>query len=37
MERKEEVQNSVAKFLNKNNSLEFCELDLLNDDGWDLL
>ena len=35
MERKEEVQNSVAKFLNKNNSLEFCELDLLNDDGWD--
>ena len=22
-------------FLNKNNSLEFCELDLLNDDGWD--
>ena len=35
MERKEEVQKSVSKYLNENNSLEFCELDLLNDDGWD--
>ena len=36
MERKEEVQKSVSKYLNENNSLEFCKLDLLSDDGWDL-
>ena len=35
MERKEEVQKSVSKYLNENNSLEFCKLDLLSDDGWD--
>ena len=35
MERKEEVQKSVSKYLNENNSLEFCKLDLLIDDGWD--
>ena len=31
MERKEEVQKSVSKYLNENNSLEFCKLDLLSD------
>ena len=27
MERKEEVKKSVSKYLNENNSLEFCKLD----------
>ena len=34
MNRKSEVINSVSKVVNCNDKIEFCELDLLKDDGW---
>ncbi len=33
--KKEEVINGIKKEVDPNGHLEFCELDLLKDDGWD--
>ncbi|MEK9727405.1 MAG: NAD-dependent epimerase/dehydratase family protein [Candidatus Margulisiibacteriota bacterium] len=35
MNRQQEVINALSKVVDTTNSLEFCELDLLKDDGWD--
>ena len=35
MARKSEVINSVSKIVDCDDRIEFCELDLLKDDGWD--
>ncbi|RAP31932.1 NAD-dependent epimerase [Candidatus Marinamargulisbacteria bacterium SCGC AG-410-N11] len=35
MSRKKEVQEALAKKVDIKDSLEFCELDLLKDHGWD--
>ena len=35
MARKSEVTNSVSKIVDCDDRIEFCELDLLKDDGWD--
>ena len=34
MNRKSEVINSISKVVDCNDKIEFCELDLLKDDGW---
>ena len=33
--REAEVRQAIAKEVDARNSLEFCKLDLLNDEGWD--
>jgi dihydroflavonol-4-reductase len=35
MERKVEVINSISKIVDCQDKIEFCELDLMNDKGWD--
>ena len=35
MERKAEVINSISKTIECKDKIEFCELDLMNDKGWD--
>ena len=35
MNRKQEVIDAISKEVDPTGSLEFCELDLLKDDGWD--
>ena len=35
MNRKNEIIESLSKIVDINDNLEFCELDLLKDDGWD--
>ena len=35
MNRKSEVLNSISRVVNCDNKIEFCELDLLKDHGWD--
>ena len=35
MNRKQEVIDAISKEVDPSGALEFCELDLLNDDGWD--
>ena len=35
MERKIEVINSISKIVDCQDKIEFCELDLMNDKGWD--
>ena len=35
MNRKDEIIKSLSKVVDINNNLEFCELDLLKDNGWD--
>ena len=35
MDRKQEIQDALADQIKKNESLEFCKLDLMEDDGWD--
>ena len=33
--REAEVRQAIAKEVEAKNNLEFCKLDLLNDEGWD--
>ena len=35
MKRQSEVLNSISKVVDCNDKIEFCELDLLKDEGWD--
>jgi len=35
MHRKDEIIDSLSKVVNIKDNLEFCNLDLLKDDGWD--
>ncbi len=35
LNRKKEIIDSISKVVNCNDKIEFCELDLLKDDGWD--
>ena len=35
MDRKKEVQEALSDSIKNDESLEFCELDLMRDDGWD--
>lgn len=35
LSKAEKLTNTIKKFINPKGSLEFCELDLLKDDGWD--
>lgn len=35
MKRKKEVQEALSDSIKNNERLEFCELDLMRDDGWD--
>ena len=35
MNRQQEVINAISKEVDTKDMLEFCELDLLKDDGWD--
>ncbi len=35
MDRKTEVQEALSDSIKNDESLEFCELDLMRDDGWD--
>ena len=35
MNRQSEVLDAISKNINCNDKIEFCELDLLKDDGWD--
>lgn len=35
MDRKQEIQDALADHIKNNESLEFCKLDLMEDDGWD--
>ncbi|MBS83052.1 MAG: aldehyde reductase [Gammaproteobacteria bacterium] len=35
MDRKEEIIKSISKVVNCKNKIDFCELDLLKDQGWD--
>lgn len=35
LSKAEEVSNTIGKFVELSNNLEFCELDLLKDDGWE--
>ncbi len=35
MKRQSEVLNSISKVVDCNDRIEFCELDLLKDEGWD--
>ena len=34
-QKQEQVINSIKKEVNPKDNLEFCELNLLSDDGWD--
>ena len=35
MKRKKEIQEALSGSIKNNESLEFCELDLMRDEGWD--
>ena len=35
MDRKKEIQEALSGLIKNNESLEFCELDLMHDEGWD--
>ena len=35
MKRKKEIQEALSGLIKNNERLEFCELDLMRDDGWD--
>ena len=35
MKRKKEIQEALSDSIKNNERLEFCELDLMRDDGWD--
>ena len=35
MDRKKEIQEALSGLIKNNESLEFCELDLMRDEGWD--
>ena len=35
MDRKKEIQEALSGLIKDDKSLEFCELDLMRDDGWD--
>ena len=35
MDRKKEIQEALSDSIKNDESLEFCELDLMRDDGWD--
>ena len=35
IERKKEIQEALSGSIKNNESLEFCELDLMRDEGWD--
>ena len=35
MKRKKEIQEALSRSIKNNERLEFCELDLMRDDGWD--
>lgn len=35
MAKEEKVRNDISKVIDPKNNLEFCQLDLLKDDGWD--
>ena len=35
LSKKEQVVNSIKKEVDPKDNLEFCELNLLSDDGWD--
>ena len=35
MDRKKEIQEALSGLIKDNESLEFCELDLMRDEGWD--
>ena len=35
LSKAEKLTNTIKKFINSKGSLEFCELDLLKDDGWE--
>ena len=35
IDRKQEIIDSISKVVDCNQKLEFCQLDLLKDDGWD--
>ena len=34
LKKKEEVEKGVSKFVDTKDNLEFCELNLLSDEGW---
>ena len=36
MKRKKEIQEALSGSIKNNERLEFCELDLMRDDGWDV-
>ena len=35
MERKKEILEALSGLIKNDESLEFCELDLMRDEGWD--
>ena len=35
MDRKKEIQESLSELIKDDQTLEFCELDLMHDKGWD--
>ena len=35
LSKEQEVRNGIAKVIDAKNNIEFCELDLLSDKGWD--
>ncbi len=35
LSKAQKLTKTIEKYVNLNENLEFCELDLLNDDGWD--
>ena len=35
MDRKKEIQEALSGLIKNNENLEFCELDLMRDEGWD--
>jgi len=35
LDRKKEIIDSISKVIDCDDKLEFCQLDLLKDDGWD--
>ena len=36
-DRESEVRNALSHVVNTQNKLEICELDLLKDEGWEML